>query len=93
MRLAALSLWQSADSHLSDEAVAAFADGMLLGRVRERAAAHVAQCQECFDAVAAQREATCTLRSLPAPVLPSGLLDRLRAVPDTTVLNLDSAAD
>jgi anti-sigma factor RsiW len=71
-------------THLSDEAVAAFADGVLSGRARERAARHVAECPECAYAVTTQREAVWALRAAPAPSLPSGLLDRLRLVPETT---------
>jgi len=71
-------------THLSDEAVAAFADGVLTGRARERAARHVGECAECAYAVAVQREAVWALRAAPAPPLPSALLDRLREVPQTT---------
>ncbi len=75
--------------HLSDEAVAAFADGVLSGGARERAARHTADCAECAYAVAVQREAVWALRSAPAPALPSGLLDRLAALPATTPLRHD----
>lgn len=71
-------------THLADEAVAAFADGVLTGRARDRAASHVAECPECAYAVAVQREAVWALRAAPAPSLPNGLLDRLREVPETT---------
>jgi len=70
--------------HLSDEAVAAFADGVLRGNACDRASRHVAGCPECAYAVAVQREAIWALRSAPAPPLPSGLLDRLREVPMIT---------
>jgi hypothetical protein len=70
--------------HLSDEAVAAYADDVLAGAARERARRHCAECAECTYAVAVQREAVWALRAAPAPSLPSGLLDRLRAVPVTT---------
>ena len=70
--------------HLSDEAVAACADGVLTGTARERARRHCAECPECTYAVAVQREAVWALRAAPAPALPSGLLDRLRSVPVTT---------
>ncbi len=72
------------EQHLSDEAVAAFADDVLRGHARERASRHTARCAECKHAVAVQREAVWALRSAPAPALPSGLLDRLRDVPSTT---------
>ena len=74
--------------HLSDEAVAAFADGVLAGSARERARRHTADCSECAYAVAVQREAVWALRAAPAPSLPVGLLDRLREVPVTTPLSL-----
>jgi anti-sigma factor RsiW len=66
--------------HLSDEAVAAFADGALADGARARAARHVAECAECAHAVAVQREAVWALRAAPAPALPGDLLERLRAV-------------
>lgn len=78
--------------HLSDEAVAAFADGVLDGHVRERAARHTATCPECAYAVAVQREAVWALRAAAAPALPTGLLDRLREVPDTTPLTVPPTA-
>jgi anti-sigma factor RsiW len=74
--------------HLSDEAVAAFADGVLSGHARDRASKHAAACPECAYAVAIQREAVWALRAAPAPPLPSGLLDRLRSVPSTTPINV-----
>lgn len=74
--------------HLSDEAIAAFADGVLSGHARERASRHAAGCPECAYAVAVQREAVWALRAAPAPPLPSGLLDRLRSVPSTTPINV-----
>jgi anti-sigma factor RsiW len=72
--------------HLSDEAVAAFADGVLNGAARERAARHIESCPECRKAVTVQREAAFALRTAPAPALPHALLDRLRTVPLTTPL-------
>ena len=72
--------------HLSDEAIAAFADGFLGAGARSRATRHVSGCAECARAVAVQREAAWALRSAVAPALPSGLLDRLRSVPSTTAL-------
>jgi hypothetical protein len=73
-------------THLSDEAVAAFADGVLGGHARDRAARHVAECAECREAVQVQREAAYALRASPPPSLPAGLFDRLREVPLTTPL-------
>ncbi len=74
--------------HLSDEAIAAFADGVLSGHARDRASRHAAGCPECAYAVAVQREAVWALRAAPAPALPTGLLDRLRSVPTTTPINV-----
>ena len=70
--------------HLSDEAVAAFADGVLRGHARERAARHTETCAECAHAVRVQREAAWALRAAVAPALPTSLADRLRTLPDTT---------
>jgi anti-sigma factor RsiW len=74
------------EQHLSDEAIAAFADDVLPKAARERARRHTAGCPECAAAVAGQREAVWALRAAPAPPLPTGLLDRLRDVPATTPL-------
>lgn len=82
------------EQHLSDEAIAAFADDVLGGHARERARRHCAVCPECSYAVAAQREAVWALRAAPAPSLPSGLLERLREVPVTTpVHQIPTAVD
>jgi anti-sigma factor RsiW len=72
--------------HLSDEAVAAFADGVLTGHARDRATRHIDSCPECRQAVTVQREAAFALRAAAAPALPDALLDRLRTVPLTTSL-------
>jgi len=74
--------------HLSDEAIAAFADAVLTGAARERATRHVNGCRECGHAVAVQREAITALRTASAPSLPGGLLDRLKHLPSTTPLDL-----
>ena len=73
--------------HLSDEAVAAYADGMLRGVAQNRAVNHVNGCPECAHAVAVQREAVWALRAAPAPSLPSGLFDRLTALPQTAPID------
>jgi Putative zinc-finger len=70
--------------HLSDEAVAAFADGVLGGSARERARKHVEECAECRTAVRVQREAALALRAAPPPSLPTDLMSRLRSLPQTT---------
>jgi hypothetical protein len=74
--------------HLSDEAVAAFADGVLRGHARERAARHTEACPECSHAVRVQREAVWALRAAPAPALPLSLADRLRTLPHTTPITV-----
>ncbi len=72
--------------HLSDEAVAAFADGVLATPAHNRVLRHIAQCADCAAAISEQREAVSALRAAPAPAMPAGLLERLRAVPVTTPL-------
>ena len=79
-------------THLSDEAIAAFADGVLRGSARERAGRHLSSCAECAYAVAVQREAVWALRAAPAPPLPTHLIDRLRSVPVTTPIENIPAA-
>lgn len=78
--------------HLSDEAVAAFADGVLRGHARERAARHLEGCAECREAVRVQREAAAAVRAAPPPALPGDLLAKLRTVPLTTPLPSPPAA-
>jgi anti-sigma factor RsiW len=73
-------------SHLSDEAVAAFADGVLSDTARQRAQSHMAGCTECSDAVYGQRAARAALRSALRPRLPDGLFERLRELPITAEL-------
>jgi hypothetical protein len=82
----------NSQQHLSDEAVAAFADGALSGHAQQRARRHTSECPECAYAVAVQREAAWALRAAPAPALPTGLLDRLREVPSATRLQLPPTA-
>jgi anti-sigma factor RsiW len=72
--------------HLSEDAVAAFADGVLSAGAAARAARHCQECPECAEAVWGQREAALMLRSAMAPSLPSGLLDRLAGLPMSTEL-------
>ncbi|HET6209514.1 MAG TPA: hypothetical protein VFD94_03985 [Jatrophihabitans sp.] len=67
--------------HLSEDAVAAFADGVLSASATIRARRHCAECAECADAVRGQREAAMMLRTAGAPALPAGLLDRLAGLP------------
>jgi hypothetical protein len=68
-------------AHLSEDAVAAFADGALSPSARSRATRHCAECAECAEAVQVQRDAADMLRSAAQPSVPSGLLDRLSGVP------------
>jgi hypothetical protein len=72
--------------HLSEDAVAAFADGVLSAAAASRARRHCAECVECADAVRGQRETAMMLRTAQAPALPSGLLDRLAGLPMSTPL-------
>jgi anti-sigma factor RsiW len=73
-------------SHLSAEAIAASADGLLGRGAKARADRHLAACAECRAAVREQREAVFALRTAPAPQPPGDLLDRLRNLPATTPL-------
>jgi len=72
--------------HLSEDAVAACADGVLSPAAAIRAERHCAECAECSAAVRGQREAAMMLRAAAAPSMPSGLLDRLAGVPMSTPL-------
>jgi hypothetical protein len=72
--------------HLSEDAVAAFADGVLSAAATIRAERHCAECAECAAAVRGQREAAMMLRAAATPSMPSGLLDRLAGVPMSTPL-------
>ncbi|CAN5393583.1 hypothetical protein BH10ACT8_BH10ACT8_22550 [soil metagenome] len=72
--------------HLSEDAVAAFADGVLGTAASARAARHCVECRECADAVRGQRETAMMLRSAAAPCLPTGLMDRLAGLPMSTSL-------
>lgn len=72
--------------HLSEDAVAAYADGVLSAAAASRARQHCAECVECADAVRGQRETAMMLRAAQAPALPSGLLDRLAGLPMSTPL-------
>ena len=74
-------------THLSDEAVVAFADGVLRGRAHDRAQAHVAACAECAQAVRAQREAAAVLRASADPAPQHELLQRLRELPQNTAID------
>src|SRR6185437_11542333 len=67
--------------HLSEDAVAAFADGRLSASATARARKHCAECAECAEAVRGQRETAMLLRTAGAPALPAGLLDRLAGLP------------
>jgi hypothetical protein len=72
--------------HLSDEAVAAFADGVLREGPYARAAHHLGECPDCAEAVREQRQASFALRAAATPSLPRGLMDRLRDLPTTAEL-------
>lgn len=73
--------------HLSDEAIAAYADDVLGAGARDRAARHVASCAECAHDVRRQYEARDALRAAAAPAAPSALLERLRQLPMTAPLS------
>jgi hypothetical protein len=69
------------DPHLG-ELAAALVDGVLDHAARDRALAHVTRCPGCRTEVEAQRRIKSSLASLAGPGVPSGLTDRLRALPD-----------
>ena len=73
-------------SHLSEDAVAAFADGVLSQSARARATRHCSECCECAEAVDDQLEARRLIRLADPPVMPSGLMDRLAGLPMTVPL-------
>ena len=72
--------------HLSEDAVAAFADGVLSGSAAVRARRHCAECVECAEAVRAQRETALLLRAASSPSVPADLLSRLASVPMSATL-------
>lgn len=63
--------------HLTEDSVAAFADGVLSPSAAIRARRHCSECVECAEAVRGQREAAMLLRAAGSPLMPAGLLDRL----------------
>lgn len=73
-------------AHLSDEAIAAVADGVLVGAPLARAERHLGSCLDCAQEVVAQRQASFALRAASIPCLPGDLADRLRGLPHTISL-------
>ncbi|HEX2904770.1 MAG TPA: hypothetical protein VHO01_15060 [Jatrophihabitans sp.] len=69
--------------HLSEDAVAAFADGVLSDAATVRARKHCIECAECADAVRVQRETAMMLRCSSSPSAPAGLIDRLTHLPQS----------
>jgi hypothetical protein len=67
--------------HLSEDAVAAFADGVLSASAAARAQRHCAECAECAEAVRAQRETALLLRAAGNPTAPAELMSRLAGLP------------
>jgi hypothetical protein len=74
------------DLHLSEDALAAYVDGILSPGADERAARHLRSCAECRAAVDVEREAKALLGAAPDPSLPAGLMARLLDVPMTADL-------
>ena len=74
------------DLHLSEDALAAYADGILSPAADERAAKHLRSCAECRTAVDVEREAKALLGAAPDPSPPAGLMARLLDVPMTADL-------
>ncbi|WP_163511086.1 anti-sigma factor [Fodinicola acaciae] len=71
----------ASERHLG-ELAAAVTDGTLGHHARDRALAHLASCPACRAEVEAQRRLKNMLGGLGGPEAPSGLADRLRAIPD-----------
>lgn len=76
------------ESHLAEDALTAYVDGMLSRSADCRAARHLHGCPECRAAVDAGREAKVLLAATPDPDLPTGLLARLLDVPMTADLGV-----
>jgi anti-sigma factor RsiW len=76
----------NAGQHLAVDAVVAFVDGELGPGARDRAAAHLTECQSCGAEVAAQRQARSVVRSAQCPPVPADLLAALRDIPQTADL-------
>lgn len=74
------------DLHLGEDALVAYADGVLSPAADERAARHLRSCPECQDSIDAEREAKALLGASPDPMLPAGLMARLLDVPMTADL-------
>ena len=74
------------DLHLSEDALAAYVDGILSPAADERAAKHLRSCAECRTAVDVEREAKALLGAAPDPSPPAGLMARLLDVPMTADL-------
>jgi len=70
--------------HLSEDAVAAYADGVLSESATTRARKHCVECDECAQAVRVQRETAMMLRTASNPSMPAGLMDRLAGLPMST---------
>ena len=70
-------------AHLSAEAVAAVADGVLSGAPLARAERHLGTCLDCAQEVVAQRQASFALRAADLPQLPVDLTERLLGLPLT----------
>ncbi|HYT09744.1 MAG TPA: zf-HC2 domain-containing protein [Mycobacteriales bacterium] len=74
------------DVHLAEEAIAAYADGVLSSAACDRAERHLRGCASCRAAVEAQCEAKVMMAAAPDPELPTGLMARLLQVPMTADL-------
>ncbi|SHN33543.1 anti-sigma factor family protein [Cryptosporangium aurantiacum] len=71
------------DPHLG-ELASAFADDALDLTTRDRVLVHLAHCAECRAEVDGHRQLKARLAKLETPRCPDSLLDRLRALPETT---------
>ncbi|AUS78230.1 hypothetical protein C1701_07445 [Actinoalloteichus sp. AHMU CJ021] len=71
---------------LAVDAVVALVDGELTPGAHDRAMSHLAGCVRCARQASAQRQARAALRSAAAPTMPAGLLESLRAIPQSAQL-------
>lgn len=79
------------DPHLG-ELASAFADDALDLTTRDRVLVHLAHCTECRAEVDAHRRVKARLSRLATPSCPSSLVDRLRALPETTATDRGAAS-
>jgi anti-sigma factor RsiW len=83
--------WGLSEQHLLPDVVVAFVDGELASTAHSRATAHLARCPICAAEAAYQQQVRHAVRTAGMPSCASGLLDKLRAIPQE--VDLPSAPD